>query len=76
MKIEIRGYTDNTGDELKNKMLSEGRAKAVVDYLVSKQIDRDRLSYKGLGSKQPIASNKTEEGKQKNRRVEFIIMSR
>ncbi|MCW3085323.1 MAG: hypothetical protein JWP12_2689 [Bacteroidetes bacterium] len=74
MKIEIRGHTDNTGDEKKNQKLSEGRAKAIVDYLVSKKIDKSRLSYKGFGSTQPIASNDNDEGKQKNRRVEFIIL--
>jgi outer membrane protein OmpA-like peptidoglycan-associated protein len=74
MKIEVRGHTDNTGDEVKNKKLSEKRAKAIVDYLVSKKIDMTRLSYKGFGSKQPLASNDTEEGKKKNRRVEFVVI--
>ncbi len=74
MKVEIRGHTDNTGDEKKNQKLSEGRAKAIVDYLISKKIDKSRLSYKGFGSTQPIAPNDNEEGKQKNRRVEFIIL--
>jgi len=76
MKIEIIGHTDNTGDEKQNQKLSENRAKAVVDYLISKNIDKSRLSYKGLGSSKPIASNNTEEGKKKNRRVEFIILSK
>jgi outer membrane protein OmpA-like peptidoglycan-associated protein len=76
MKIEISGYTDNIGDEIQNQMLSEERAKAVVDYLISKKIERNRLSFKGFGSKQPIASNETEEGRKKNRRVEFVVLSR
>ena len=72
MVIDIRGHTDNEGDEKKNQLLSEERAKAVVDYLVSKQINKNRLFYKGFGSSKPIASNNTKEGRQKNRRVEFV----
>lgn len=74
MKIEIRGHADGKGDEQKNQKLSEERAKAVVDYLVSKTINPERLFYKGLGSTKPIASNETEEGRKKNRRVEFVIV--
>ncbi len=76
MTIEIRGHTDNTGDEKTNQKLSEARAKKIVDYLVSKKVEKERLSYKGLGSTQPIASNDTEEGKKKNRRVEFVILKK
>jgi len=76
MKIEIRGNTDNVGDETQNQTLSEERAKAVVDYLISRKIEKSRLSYKGFGSKQPIASNETEEGRKKNRRVEFVVLTK
>lgn len=76
MKIEVRGHTDNIGDEKINQRLSEERAKVIVDYLVSKKIDKNRLSFKGFGSKQPIASNETEEGRKKNRRVEFFILEK
>ena len=76
MKIEVRGHTDNTGDEVINQKLSEERAKVIIDYLVSKKIDKNRLSFKGFGSKQPIASNETEEGRKKNRRVEFVIIAK
>lgn len=72
MVIEIGGHTDNQGDEKKNIQLSEERAKAVVDYLVSRQINKNRLFYKGFGSSKPIAPNSTNEGRQKNRRVEFV----
>jgi outer membrane protein OmpA-like peptidoglycan-associated protein len=72
IKIEVRGHTDNIGKEAKNKLLSEQRAKAVLNYLVSKGIDANRFTYNGLGSLQPIASNDTEEGRIKNRRVEFL----
>lgn len=72
MVIEVRGHTDNVGDEKNNQLLSEDRAKAVVDYLISKQINEKRLFYKGFGSTKSIASNNTTDGRQKNRRVEFI----
>jgi CubicO group peptidase (beta-lactamase class C family)/outer membrane protein OmpA-like peptidoglycan-associated protein len=74
MKIEVCGHTDNVGDSISNQKLSEERAKTVVEYLISKNIDKSRLSYKGFGSDQPIESNDTEEGRKKNRRVEFIIL--
>jgi len=71
--IKISGHTDNSGNEDQNKQLSEARAKAVAVYLTSKGIDKTRISYIGYGSSKPIATNKTDEGKQQNRRVEFII---
>ncbi len=74
IKIEIIGHADGSGDEKQNQELSEARAKAVVDYLTSKNINSDRLFFKGLGSTKPIASNTTEDGRQKNRRVEFVIV--
>jgi outer membrane protein OmpA-like peptidoglycan-associated protein/tetratricopeptide (TPR) repeat protein len=76
LKIEISGYTDNTGSDKVNQKLSKARAKAVVDYLVSKGISADRLTYKGYGSKQAVADNATEEGRQKNRRTEFKVIAR
>jgi len=72
-KIEISGYTDNVGNEEHNQNLSEARAKAVADYLILNRIIKQRISYKGFGSSIPIATNKTEDGRQQNRRVEFII---
>ena len=74
MTIEIRGHTDNAGDAKKNKVLSEERAKAVMDYLILKGINKNRLLHKGLGSSKPIADNSTEAGRIKNRRVDFIVL--
>jgi outer membrane protein OmpA-like peptidoglycan-associated protein len=74
MKIEISGHTDNVGSAQYNKKLSESRAKSVVDYLTSKGINKDRLSFAGYGFDEPIAPNDTEEGRQLNRRTEFKIV--
>lgn len=75
MKIEVGGHTDGRGSIDYNQRLSESRAKAVVDYLISKGIDPARLKYKGYGKTQPIDSNNTDEGRARNRRVEFKILS-
>lgn len=72
MVIEVRGHTDNEGNEKSNRVLSEERAKAVADYLISKNINKSRLFYKGFGSSKPLAPNTTDEGRKKNRRVEFV----
>lgn len=74
LKIEISGHTDNVGKATDNVKLSTNRAKTVVDYLIEKGIAAKRLSYKGFGSSQPIADNKTEAGKALNRRTEFKIV--
>ncbi len=74
MKIEISGHTDNAGSAVVNAKLSTERARAVVDYIVKKGIDRERLSYVGYGADQPVADNSTEAGRSKNRRVEFKIL--
>ena len=75
-KLQIDGHTDNEGTEDYNLELSENRAKAVMDYLVSKGVDEARLTYKGYGFSMPKASNRTEEGKAINRRVEFTILEK
>jgi OOP family OmpA-OmpF porin len=72
LKVSIEGHTDNTGTPEGNKTLSENRAKAVMEVLVAKGIDKSRLSYKGWGQEKPVSDNRTEEGKAKNRRVEII----
>lgn len=73
MKIEIRGHTDNIGSENYNKKLSEKRAKTVRDYLVINGIKPERLDVKGFGESEPIADNRTVEGRTLNRRVEFKV---
>jgi OOP family OmpA-OmpF porin len=72
LKISIEGHTDNVGDNNSNQTLSENRAKAVMNALIARGIEKSRLSYKGCGSSKPIADNATEEGKAKNRRVEIV----
>lgn len=72
-KIEISGYTDNIGNKSYNLKLSEKRAKSVMEYIVAKGVDKDRITSVGYGSQMPIATNATEEGRQKNRRVEFVL---
>lgn len=73
LKIEITGHTDNKGTFAYNQELSDDRALAVVNYLVENGIEHSRLSYKGMGFSQPIATNDTEEGRQVNRRIEITI---
>lgn len=74
IKIEIGGHTDNTGDNTKNIALSANRAKAVKDYLIAAGVPENRLSSKGYADTQPIADNKTAEGRAQNRRTEIKIM--
>ncbi len=71
--LSISGHTDNTGNEAANQRLSEQRAKACMNYLVSKGIAASRLSAAGYGSTQPRSDNGTPTGRAQNRRVEFSI---
>ena len=71
--VSVEGYTDAIGSEEYNMKLSEKRAQAVADYLLSKGIDRSRIEVIPNGESNPIASNKTASGRAKNRRVEIII---
>jgi len=73
LKIQIGGHTDNVGKPADNTKLSKSRAKSVVDYIVRKAIVATRLSYKGFGSTKPLADNKTEVGKARNRRTELVV---
>ncbi len=74
LKVEISGHTDNVGSATMNQQLSQDRAQAVVNYLISKGIDKSRLKAAGYGMDKPIASNTTAEGRQENRRTEFEII--
>jgi outer membrane protein OmpA-like peptidoglycan-associated protein len=73
-KLDINGYTDNVGNAAKNTKLSKERSDAVKKYISSNGVAATRLKASGFGSKNPIADNKTPEGRQKNRRVEFKIV--
>lgn len=73
VKADVRGYTDDQGDALKNQQLSLARAQSVVDYLKSKGVGPERLTANGFGEANPIESNDTEAGRAKNRRVEFAL---
>lgn len=74
LRLEIAAHTDNMGSFEYNMDLSQKRAQSMVDYLVDKGIDRERLMGKGYGESRPIADNNREEGRMMNRRVEFIIL--
>ncbi|MGE5429444.1 MAG: OmpA family protein [Syntrophomonadaceae bacterium] len=75
LKVEIQGYTDDTGSDTYNLNLSLKRANAVNDYLVSHGIAANRLTAVGLGSQNPVGSNKTLKGRVLNRRIEFKIVN-
>ena len=73
--IRITGHTDNVGSDEANLILSEGRANAVRDELIKRGVAAERIEAEGKGEYEPIADNATEEGRAKNRRVEFTIIS-
>jgi outer membrane protein OmpA-like peptidoglycan-associated protein len=75
-QIEIGGHTDSEGSETHNNQLSQNRAKAVYDYLISNGVKAERLTYKGYGETMPISSNDTPEGRANNRRTEFKVISK
>ena len=78
LKIEVGGHTDSQGDAAMNQKLSEDRAQAVADYLLSKFVDigRDQFTVKGYGEGQSIADNKAAAGRAENRRVEFKVLNK
>jgi outer membrane protein OmpA-like peptidoglycan-associated protein len=73
--IEIRGHTDNIGDDKSNLELSDNRARVVHEWLAQQGIEADRIRYRGFGEQQPVADNATEEGRRLNRRTEIYIRS-
>jgi outer membrane protein OmpA-like peptidoglycan-associated protein len=72
LKFSVEGHTDNTGGAAANQTLSEARSKAVMDKLVEMGIAKERLKSAGKGQTAPIADNSSDEGRAKNRRVEFV----
>jgi outer membrane protein OmpA-like peptidoglycan-associated protein/ABC-type nitrate/sulfonate/bicarbonate transport system substrate-binding protein len=74
MYIRVEGNTDTAGDADWNRVLSERRAEAIVEYLVSRGVDRARIVARGNGSGRPIASNKTSEGRARNRRTDILFI--
>ncbi len=73
IKIEIVGHTDNVGDPRLNQILSEQRAKVIANYLVNQGVTEANITHRGEGQTKPIAPNDTEENRQRNRRVQFLI---
>jgi len=76
VKIELGGHTDNVGNKDALKALSESRVKAVNEYLISKGINKDRITGKGYGGTVPVVPNTNEANRQRNRRVEFKIVKK
>lgn len=76
VEVEISGHTDSKGADVYNLNLSQGRAEAVVDYLMNQGIAAYRLIAKGYGEGKPVASNDTDEGRAENRRVEFTVLKK
>ena len=74
LKIQITGYTDNTGDAVGNEKLSEARAVAVKGRLIQQSIEGSRINTEGKGPANPVASNDTEEGRAMNRRIEVTLL--
>ncbi|MBF0291890.1 MAG: OmpA family protein [Nitrospinae bacterium] len=72
LKVSVEGHTDNVGDPKSNKSLSTARAKAVLEAVVKSGVGADRMSAIGWGEEKPVADNKTEEGRAKNRRVALV----
>ena len=73
LNLKLSGHTDNVGSKARNLALSRERAESVKAYLVGKGVNASKIEAVGYGMTQPIASNKTAAGRQKNRRVEFTI---
>ena len=71
--ITIIGHTDNVGSSSRNLTLSKERAESVKKFLIDRGIDASRLLHEGKGSNEPVDSNSTEEGREKNRRVEILV---
>jgi outer membrane protein OmpA-like peptidoglycan-associated protein len=76
MRVEIEGHTDDQGSDTYNEKLSDDRAKAVVEYLVKKKVEKERLTWKGYGESKPLVPNTDDANRALNRRVEFRVLER
>ncbi|HRH38418.1 MAG TPA: OmpA family protein [Flavobacteriales bacterium] len=76
LRVEIEGHTDDQGSDAYNLTLSDARAKAVVDYLMKEDVEKERLSWKGYGESKPLVPNDGEPNRAINRRVEFKVIER
>jgi len=76
MRVRVEGHTDARGSLDHNQQLSQLRAEAVRAFLAGRGIDRGRMDAQGFGPSRPIADERTPEGQDKNRRVEFVILSK
>jgi outer membrane protein OmpA-like peptidoglycan-associated protein len=74
VRVRIEGHTDERGNDDANLMLSQRRALTVMNYLITAGIDSRRLEYAGFGETRPVDDNKTDAGRAKNRRVEFLTL--
>ena len=72
-KVVVEGHTDSVGGKKKNQELSQARAESVRDYLVRRGVAAQRIEAKGFGSSRPVATNLTAPGRERNRRVEFMV---
>lgn len=76
MRIEVEGHTDDVGSDAFNQTLSEDRAKAVVEFLRKRKVEKDRITWKGYGKSRPLVPNTSEENRALNRRVEFRVIEK
>jgi outer membrane protein OmpA-like peptidoglycan-associated protein len=72
-RVQVEGHSSSDGSDDHNQSLSEQRAQAVLDYLVTHGVAKERLGSRGFSSSVPVDTNKTVEGRENNRRVEFVV---
>ena len=75
MHVRVEGNTDNVGNTAQNQALSEKRARGVMEFMVAKGIDKQRIFAKGNGESKPLATNKTQDGRAQNRRTDILFIS-
>ena len=75
IRVQIAGHTDNIGSDAYNQRLSEGRANSLVQEMIKRGIDPERMEAVGKGESEPVDTNKTAEGRQNNRRIEVTVLN-